>query len=330
MTKKVGIIGFGKMGLLHGGLFNQHPSTKLYSVMDKSKFMMSASKSVMKRVNFYKDSTELIKDSQVDIIAITTPTFAHIPIAIEAIENNKHLFIEKPLAISVKEANMLLEASKEKSKVVYVAYVLRHNPMFVKAKEMIDNGEIGNVKNVLAEMYIGDVLKVEKGWRYNPKLSGGGVLIDFGIHMVDLLHWYFGNCTVENAKSTQKYSIEVEDEVEAKLNFQNNVSVDFKTTWSSETHRKSYSKMTITGECGTVHVSDQTITVLNKSGEVILKLTQPEVNGNCFYDIGGSQFSHQIEYFNSMVEKGEQNLTSLMSSIYVQEIVEEIYRVSKG
>ena len=190
---------------------------------------------------------------------------------------------------------------------------------------MIEEGSIGRVTHVDANMSIGDVMKPEKGWRYDKALSGGGVLIDFGIHMLDLLYWYFGKAKVVEASMEKIYSKQVEDAVSAKLEFDYGIDVHFSTTWSSKNHRKSYSKMRIEGKLGVIEVTDQTLTLIDLNSNIIDKFSQPQLQSGVYYDIGGAPFSNQTEYFISLLNKNVGNLESLSASIDVQELIEQIY-----
>lgn len=326
MKIRTAIIGFGKMGLLHGALLGRITDVELISIVDKSKLVLHAFKSMLPKVSYYNSYEELFsREGSISAVVIATPVFSHLELVRAAIKRDVHFFVEKPLCRQYKETDGLLDLLDSKPHVVgQVGFVSRFMPTFRKCKEILDRNAIGYVRQVTGEMYVGDVFSPQKGWRYDPKTSGGGVLIDFAIHLIDLLYWLFGDVTLVSMEAVKVHSIEVEDEIEAEITFKRGFLAYVRSSWSSPNHRKPHIRLDIVGETGNVVVTDQTIeTCINDSS---ISYSAPDYYSGYFMDIGGPHFSLQMEGFFDAIKKQEQSASSVKSAIYVQKIITGMYR----
>lgn len=321
---KVGIIGYGKMGILHGALVNGSQKAKVVAICDKSWVMRFGIKRVYPSVKTFSNVEDMLEKVELDVVIISTPTFNHVESALQCINKNCHLFIEKPLASSYEEAKHLYEEADKKGVKIQVGFCNRFAPSIAKGKELLDEGVIGEAKEAKAFMYIADVFEQHSGWRYSKSASGGGVLMDFGIHMLDQMCWYFGKIDTVQAYAQKLYSKEVEDELQADICFANGVNVRFETSWSKEAYRKTYARLEIEGTNGSMIVTDQTLDIYNKDGNLITNLVYPDLYGGSFMDVGGILYSKQMEAFLDVLEDKEE--TNLESAVYVQKAIKEIYR----
>ena len=233
------------------------------------------------------------------------------------------MFIEKPLASSYEDAKKLYDLAMKKNIKIQVGFCSRFAPSIVKGKECLEAGVIGETLEAKAAIYIADVLEQHSGWRYSKAVSGGGVLMDFGIHMLDQLCWYFGEIDTVQAKAKRIYSKEVEDEVQALISFEQGTKVEFETSWSKEAYRKTYIRLEIKGTKGNMIVTDQTLDIFGSEGKQIENLVYPDLYGGAYMDVGGILYSRQMEAFLNAVA-GKQP-TNLESAVYVQKVIEKIY-----
>jgi len=322
---KVGIVGFGKMGMLHGALCRPLDSVELTAIADTSKVILQAFKRFLPNTRFYSSHKKMLEECDLNALIITTPTFSHVPVALDAIAMKSDVFIEKPLANTLESAQTLLKAANEKKIISMVGFCLRETPSFQKVKEILSNGVIGDVENIKAEMYIADVLSPKKGWRYKKELSGGGALMDFGIHMLDLLYWYFGQVKNVSAIAKRIYSEEVEDEVQGDIEFENGIKAKIVTSWSNPGFRKSYCRIEITGGKAILVVTDQAVQVKNLQTGREERLTFPDLYKGYHIDIGGSFYSTQMVKFIDAVKNRKNPQSDIESACNVQNIVEKIY-----
>ena len=148
----------------------------------------------------------------VDFAVVATTHAALAPVAIAAIENGCNVLVEKPGAVSLDELTQLAEAAKTHSRTVRVGLNHRFHPAITKARELIDTGDLGEIMHLRARYGHGGRLGYEKEWRANRDLSGGGELMDQGMHLIDLTRLFLGD--VELAFSelrTDYWNMDVED-----------------------------------------------------------------------------------------------------------------------
>lgn len=326
MKSKVGIVGFGKMGMLHGALLKPMEGVEITAIADTSRIILDAFKKFLPNTEFYTSHKRMLEECGLDAVVIATPSFSHVPVALDAIGENADVFVEKPLTNTFESARALLDAVREKKRVSMVGFCLREAPSFQRGKSLLSAGAVGEIESVNAAMYIADVLAPQKGWRYKKRISGGGVLIDFGIHVLDLLVWYFGLAASVSATAKSIYSEEVEDEVEGEIEFKSGVTGTVKTSWSNPDFRKSYSRIEIVGKEGTLTVTDQTVHVTNRRTGTEETSAFPDLYRGYHIDIGGSLYSTQMVKFIDAVRTRTNPESDIESAYHVQSIVDAMYR----
>lgn len=316
------------MGMLHGALINSLPDVKIVAIADTSKWVLKAFKSVLSEVSYFLSYKKMLDSCDLDAVIIATPSFSHVPVAREAAERHVHLFIEKPLSNSLRTALDLQDIVLSTRVKGMVGFCARYYESFQRAKQVLDSGRLGRVKSVLAENYLADVKRNESGWRFNKAVSGGGVVIDYSIHMIDLLYWFFGDVASVEAMTRKIYSENVEDEVEASFKFKNGIPATLKSSWSNMNYRKSYMRMEVMGEEAFMVATDQTLTVVYKAGKEE-SFSYPDLYKGYFLDIGGSNFSLQMKDFHAYLRGDNVVTNTIQSAVEVQKIVEAIYQSSE-
>nr|WP_312894955.1 Gfo/Idh/MocA family oxidoreductase [Paenibacillus eucommiae] len=140
----------------------------------------------------YTDYREMLDKEELDAVSICTPNKYHAPAAIYALQKGVHVFCEKPMALHAAEAQLMLEASKAPGKILSIGFHYRHMAQAQAAKRVIAACEIGHV-------YMTRVQALRRrgiptwGVFTNKELQGGGALVDFGVHLLDLALWLIGN-----------------------------------------------------------------------------------------------------------------------------------------
>jgi len=214
---KVGIIGLGRMGMLHLMNCLQMDSVKVVAVADRSKKLMKKAKSV--GVNrLYKDYHELLDhSSDMDAVVISLPNFLHFESIQLALEAGLNVFVEKPMANTVKECREIVTLVERSRKKFMVGHSMRFIDAVEKMKEKMDSGFIGNLEVATIEEVINGpfahprVPAPVSDWWFDPKKSGGGALLDIGYHMVDLFRFFVGDSNVVFSCLDHKFSLPVED-----------------------------------------------------------------------------------------------------------------------
>ena len=189
---RIGVIGMGKMGLMHAGILNALDGVKIQAIADTENMITKFIKKTIPGIETYDDYKKMIDRSELDAVYITTPVASHIPIASFCAQKNLHFFVEKPLGRTSSECLTLCNLVMQSKIVNMVGFYLRYADTFKKAKELLCNNLIGEVKSITSSVYQTQILSKAHGWRFKKEISGGGILIDLGSHMIDLLVWYFG------------------------------------------------------------------------------------------------------------------------------------------
>jgi predicted dehydrogenase len=158
------------------------------------------------------DFNEVISDGSVDAVIISTVNSLLAPIALAAVRAGKHALIEKPGALGSRELRSIDDAAHAQDVRVRIAYNHRFHPALVKAHEIFESGVLGPLMFVRGRYGHGGRKGYDREWRADPKLSGGGELIDQGVHMIDLASWFLGEFTsVEGHASTLFWDMPVDD-----------------------------------------------------------------------------------------------------------------------
>ena len=220
---KMGVIGVKGVGRIHVEAISSSEKTELRAVADINE---EAGKTVALNygVEWYRNYEEMLELKDLDAVSICTPHFLHCQMALKALDYGKHVLVEKPMAISVSEADEMIQKSKEKSLKLAVVFNNRMKPINREIKRIIDSGEIGGVYRACIETCIfrTQAYYNRDAWRGKWATEGGGVLINQSIHDVDLFQWFLGRpVKVLGQIGTMYHDIEVEDLASAVILFKN-------------------------------------------------------------------------------------------------------------
>lgn len=148
----------------------------------------------------------------VDIVIVATTNDALAPVAIQALAAGKHVLVEKPAARNVRELDTVIAAAQAANRFVRVGFNHRYHPALIEAKQLVDAGALGPMMFVRGRYGHGGRVGYDKEWRADPAKSGGGELIDQGVHLIDLARGFLGEFTeVEGIAQTMFWSMPVDD-----------------------------------------------------------------------------------------------------------------------
>lgn len=235
---KVGIIGSGFIAEHHCHSYSLLPNIEIIGISSLQKEeairLMKKYKIPGKPFNNYED---LLK-CDCEIISACVPNFLHKEITINILSSGSHAFVEKPLARTVNEGEEMLDVEKSSNRRIFYCENNMYAPTFSKVKQVIEEGALG-------EIYMGRGKEQHSGphsaWFYKRKESGGGALLDLGIHDIACLNWYL-NCDVKEVfcqtknivKDRGKFGIcEVEDNAVGILYFENGAQVVIEESWTA-------------------------------------------------------------------------------------------------
>jgi predicted dehydrogenase len=158
------------------------------------------------------DFKQAVADPQVDAVIVATINAALAEVSAAAIRAGKHVIVEKPAGISVKQIDELISLADKYGVCVRVGFNHRYHPAFIKAREIFASGVMGDLMFIRARYGHGGRVGYDKEWRADPKLSGGGELIDQGIHLIDLAGWFLGGFKkVDGHVATYFWNMPVDD-----------------------------------------------------------------------------------------------------------------------
>jgi predicted dehydrogenase len=140
-----------------------------------------------------RDYRQVLERNDIDIVIIATSNNFLAPIARAALDSGKHVLVEKPAALHSSELDSVESARKMSGRLVRVGFNHRYHPAFLKARELYEAGVLGELMFIRGRYGHGARIGYEKEWRADPKVSGGGELIDQGVHLIDLSRWFLGD-----------------------------------------------------------------------------------------------------------------------------------------
>ena len=230
---RLGIVGLGNMGRAHRQniLDGSVSGIELTAVCE----MVGAMPEARDGEAQFTDVNEMIGSGLIDAIHICTPHFSHTPIGIAALEAGSARLVEKPLSVHKADCQRLIDAYTDTSKVFAAMFNQRTDPHYRKLKQLVDSGEIGEVRRVnwtVTDWFRTEYYYALGGWRATWKGEGGGVLLNQCPHNLDLFQWIFGMPQrVHGFCNFSRYhQIEVEDDVTAYFGYDSGMNATFITS----------------------------------------------------------------------------------------------------
>jgi predicted dehydrogenase len=191
MALKIGVIGTGSIAQSHIQSYKKDPEAELYALCDIDAALLQKRGAEHGVTRLYTDYRELLALPEISAVSICTWNSMHAPLAIAALKAGKHVLCEKPMAMSAAEAESMLDAERESGKLLMIGFVRRFGNDCQILKDLIDSGEMGDIYYIKAS-YLrrhGN----PGGWFGDKSRSGGGPLIDLGVHVIDLTRYLIGN-----------------------------------------------------------------------------------------------------------------------------------------
>jgi 1,5-anhydro-D-fructose reductase (1,5-anhydro-D-mannitol-forming) len=212
------------------------PRSRLYGVVTRDPAKAAA---LHTRVWSSLEEALANPSSETQAVYLATPVFLHAPQTIQSFRAGRHALCEKPLAMNLAEAQLMLQSSKDAEKTFGVAYYRRFYPKVQRAKQLLEAGAIG--KPVLAELTCHswlDGTESERNWLVDPAKAGGGPLYDIASHRIDVLNYLFGQpLRVSGHLSNAVHHYAVEDNATVMIDYANGVRGIVDVRWHSKVRR---------------------------------------------------------------------------------------------
>lgn len=261
-TKKIGvaIIGTSGIGKQHASALVQIKDAELVGVWGSDP-LRTRNFAAQFGIKAYSSLEELLADKMVDIVDVVGIHNQHAFFGVQAAKKGKHVIVEKPLDATIEAARRLVEECRRNN--VYLATVFQHRyDMAIKSlKDAVDNGKLGKIfmaRTLICKPRTEDYYDSSGGWRGKRELSGGGVLINQAIHLVDSLVFLFGEAaSVCGEMETFSHDVEIEDIGIGVIRFKNNVLATIQATTTGQSVQES---LEVYGTLGSARIEEETLT----------------------------------------------------------------------
>ena len=318
----LGIIGLGSIAqVVYLPILKkmQNVEIKAVSEIKSSRLNSLADKYNIK--NRYVDYKDLLEKEELDAVIIATPTNTHAQIAIDALNAGKNLLIEKPVARSVKETQLIYEAAQRTGLKVMVGMNLRFRPDAMLLKSLIKNGEIGEIFYVRC----GWIRKQssQQSWFWQKEKAGGGVLFDLGILLLDLTFWLLDFPEVKTV-SVQKFCNEtetVEDSAVGLLRLGEKTVINFEVSWSLHSDTDSL-MLSAYGKGGTAHLNP--LKLYRRIGSGHLDYT-PATSGKG-KNLYKKSYENELKHFIGILRDELPLIASIGGALQRMKILEALYK----
>ena len=306
---KVGLIGAGKMGISHLAILGAHPDAEVVGVCDTSKMVIEALEKYSP-LPCFTDYKKMLQQSKPDAVVVAVPTKYHASMVKELLQMGIHVFVEKPFCLRPEEGVELIQLAKSRNLVNQVGYHNKFVGTFEEVKRLLKAGAIGDIYHFMGQAYGPVVIKPKQDtWRSNPE-EGGGCLMDYASHVIDLINYLLSPVqSVQSSSLKSIFSKQVDDAVYAMMSLQNGVSGILSVNWSDETHRKMTTSVSINGTKGKIVSDANELKVYFKDAacpagysrgwnvKYVTDLTAP-----VDYYLRGEEYSAQMDHFIKAIQ----------------------------
>lgn len=281
---RIGIIGCGQMGRWHLDAYRSNPKVDLVAFADTQ---LDRAQQFQREVGAKKYSShlEMLENERLDGVSICTLPATHKEITLDVLNARVHVLCEKPLAISVAEAEEMSRKADEKKLLLLTAFKFRFFDEVMRAKELIEKGSLGNILNF--RLMFGGFMDMSGTWYVRKELSGGGVIMDNGPHAVDLVRFLFGEIEAIDARISHRVNGEVENTAKLTMGLKTGAVGTCDLSWSFSVPSKTY--LEIYGEDGTVLLDLDGITYKFNTWNEWKRISN-QINGK-------EAFARQIDHF---------------------------------
>lgn len=336
---KVGVLGLGKIGLLHATNLNRMPEVEIVAVADSNAKLSGTARSMGFQAPFYQSLETMLDREHPDVVFICTPTFAHHDPVKLCLEQGVNFFVEKPVTQFSETSEELYRLANGSRSITATGYFFRQRRIFRHAKELLNCGVLGTIRTFTASCQHSEVLAPKSGWLFEKKLSGGGVLINPAPHLFDLLRWYFGFPSKVTATTKQLYSPQVEDVGTVTLEFEGGLRGVVEASWSVPNLPILRNTVEVQGDNGTMRITHERIELELRwpfekmpAGKSVLHESRwPELGAYDLNPLAGGEayFLQDRAFVDACLGQPHRGIVSLREAIESERGIHEAYRVAE-
>lgn len=240
---RVGVVGLS-MGRLHIEHYLKHPAARIQAICDRDEGLARRLGEEFGVPQVFTDFDEFLAKADIQAVTLAIPNYLHKPMTLECLDRGVHVMCEKPMAMDTAEALEMRERVRKTGLKFMIHYNQRFRPEHQYFKKLIAAGELGNVYYGSAGWRRMRGMPRFGGWFSQKKMSGGGPLIDLGVHMLDLTRWLIGcpkavtvsastfSHIAQSIARAQEKEFDVEDLASALIRFDNGASIILEVSWA--------------------------------------------------------------------------------------------------
>lgn len=344
-TVRVGVIGLGWPGQRHLEAYQKNPSVEVIAVADANPVLRATVQEQFRVSRGFDDLAGLLALDDLDAVSVCTPNFLHEPMTRQALAAGKHVLCEKPLAATLEQGERLAVTARESDRVCMIGFGRRFREDSRAVKALIDAGDMGEIYHARAGWLRRRWNPSVRSWFLSKELSGGGPLIDLGVHMLDLSLWFMGNpkaVAVSGAVShhfgtrlARGAPVDVEDMADAYVRLENGATVMLETSWYSFSGTGDQVSCQLFGTNGGARIDSgvggapPVVEVFVDHGEVPLVaspiLVAPPPGSNPTQ----VSFDREIDEFVAAIQEGRKPTATVEQALEILRILDAIYRSAK-
>jgi len=319
----VGLVGVGAAAqVIHIPAIKKTEGVELMALCDRDREKTSRVAQKFQIPKTYTRLDELLADDEIDAIDICTPNFLHAPMATAALEAEKHVLCERPLARSGEEAAAMVKAAKKADRVLMCAVQHRFRPDAQLLRTFVQKGDLGEIFFAKAGWLRQRTEWDSDEWRRQKRESGGGVVLDLGFQMLDQSLWILGGPKVESVTASVHRSRkgEVEDSAAALFRFENGSTLMLELTWGL-LMEKDFAYVNLFGSGGAALLNP--LRIHKGMHGTLVNVTPTMETSRHQYK---QSIDAQIAHFADVLRKGVKPMGGADEILPVMELLDAVYR----
>ena len=342
-TARIGVIGMNSIGSVHAESLKKVPSAEVVAACDVAPELLKAKAAAFNIPRQFTDYKELLKQEDIDAVFVCVPNYLHSVITIAALKAGKHVFCEKPMALNARQAQEMVGAAKAARKKLQLGMVWRHTAESQTIKDYVDKGYLGRIYHMRTVLRRRRGVPGLGGWFTTKAMSGGGAIVDLGVHFFDLVMWLSNNWHPQRVSAAthsefgrrmKNYTYvgmwagpprydgvcDVDDYASALVRFAKGATLSFEISWAGNAQEDSF--VELLGDKGGVRGYDGNPPVIftEDNGRIVDMLPK-------YADV--KQFDVQAKNFvNVVLGKAEPAATG-EQGVAVMRLIDGIYRSAK-
>ena len=334
---RIGVIGLG-IGRSHIEGFQMHPDAEVVAAADIDQEVLGRWAEEYQISRTYQDYQQMLGEETLDIVSIATPNHLHLPMSLAAFQAGSHVLCEKPMALNASEGRTMLEAAQKAGKRLMINFSFRFKPQSMALWRQVKSGMLGEIYYARTAWLRRRGMPRFGGWFGQKALSGGGPLIDLGVHRLDLALWLMGypkpvyvigNCvhSIATELATQENKLfDVEDFASGYVQFDSGATLCLEASWASHIKERELMETRLFGTKGGAHHYN-----LNEGYEFEVET---------YFEKDGDQYNMKLHHFpatpshNSMyhfvdaIINDQPHMGTGEEGLIVMEILDALYQSS--